>query len=109
MDARVPALAEELLQIERALRVEGWWSEQPPSAEALASVEPFCVDTLTFEEWLQWIFLPRMKQILEEGSALPRASGIRPMAEVVYREHPLRAKELLTALERFDRLIGGPA
>ncbi|WP_258876037.1 YqcC family protein, partial [Pseudomonas aeruginosa] len=29
--------------------------------EALASPEPFCVDTLALEQWLQWIFLPRMK------------------------------------------------
>ena len=68
MDARVNALAEHLLLIERELRVLGWWQEQAPSAEALASQEPFCVDTLTFEQWLQWIFLPRMKQLLEAGA-----------------------------------------
>jgi uncharacterized protein YqcC (DUF446 family) len=37
--------------------VQGWWDEVPPSIEALSSVEPFSVDTLDFEQWLQWIFL----------------------------------------------------
>ena len=106
MDARVNALAEHLLLIERELRVLGWWQEEAPSAEAMASQEPFCVDTLTFEQWLQWIFLPRMKLILESGRDLPQASGIRPMAEMAYRERPVEVRSLLDALGEFDRLIG---
>ncbi len=82
MDRRVYALADQLLLIERELRALGWWSESRPAPEALASPEPFCVDTLALEQWLQWIFLPRMKLILESDSALPQASGILAMAEV---------------------------
>ncbi|WP_134675625.1 YqcC family protein [Ectopseudomonas khazarica] len=105
MDARVNALAEHLLLIERELRVLGWWQEQAPSAEALASQEPFCVDTLTFEQWLQWIFLPRMKQLLEADAALPSVSGIQPMAEMVYREQSGVTRRLLELLGEFDRLL----
>lgn len=105
MDARVNALAEHLLLIERELRVLGWWQEQAPSAAALASQEPFCVDTLTFEQWLQWIFLPRMKQLLEADAALPSVSGIRPMAEMVYREQSGVTRRLLELLGEFDRLL----
>ena len=35
MDARLPALADQLLLIERELRVLGMWSSEAPSAEAL--------------------------------------------------------------------------
>ena len=106
MDPRSHALAEQLLLVERELRLSGMWSAAPPAAEALASQEPFCVDTLAFEQWLQWIFLPRMKVILEHGEALPAASGILVMAEVVYGEQP-SMRGLLEALAAFDRLIGG--
>lgn len=105
MDARVNALAEHLLLIERELRVLGWWQEETPSAEALASPEPFCVDTLAFEQWLQWIFLPRMKVLLETGAALPSVSGIQAMAEMVYQHQPSVARRLLELLGEFDRLI----
>ncbi|HWV10658.1 MAG TPA: YqcC family protein [Pseudomonas sp.] len=109
MDARTPQVAELLLLIERELRQQGWWSEVSPSAKALASQEPFCVDSMAFEEWLQWIFLPRMKVLLETGAALPKVSGIQPMAEQALAERGTRAKGVVMLLGEFDGLIGGAA
>ncbi|AHY44043.1 pseudouridine synthase [Stutzerimonas decontaminans] len=106
MDQRLPAVAQQLLLIERELRVLALWSVEPPAPEALASVEPFCVDSLRFEQWLQWIFLPQMKTIVESGLPLPAASGICAMAEVAYRE--AKVVGLLEALRAFDRLIEAP-
>lgn len=105
MDKRFPQVAEQLLLIERELRVLGWWSESPPSAQDLASREPFCVDTLAFDQWLQWVFLPRMKVILEHNLPLPNASGILEMAEMVYASRQNEARFLQQLLAQFDRLI----
>ncbi|KFX71903.1 pseudouridine synthase [Pseudomonas taeanensis MS-3] len=107
MDARVPAVAEQLLLIERELRAQGWWSDQPPSEESLASQQPFCVDSMAFEQWLQWIFLPRMKRLLEAGAELPAVSGIQPMAEQVYAQRLEQAAVLIRLLGGFDQLITG--
>ncbi|MCQ3971707.1 YqcC family protein, partial [Klebsiella pneumoniae] len=52
MGPRLPAIAQQLLLIERELRTLDLWSVEPPAPEDLASVEPFCVDTLRFEQWL---------------------------------------------------------
>ncbi|OLU32173.1 pseudouridine synthase [Pseudomonas sp. PA15(2017)] len=98
-------IADQLLLVERALRVQGWWESSPPSAQALASEQPFCIDTLDFSQWLQWIFLPRMKAIIEAGAELPAVSGILPMAEQVYGAENQEAAALLKALGDFDRLI----
>ncbi len=105
MDPRIAELADQLLLIERELRVLDLWASTPPDAQALASQEPFCVDTLSFEQWLQWIFLPRMKAILEREDALPTVSGILAMAEVVYQGRLQQMSGLLRALETFDALI----
>lgn len=102
MDSRISALADQLLLVERELRVMGLWATEPPPAEAMASQQPFCVDTMDLEAWLQWIFLPRMKQLLQSGGALPTSSGIRAMAEERFSG---AAKGLLAALGEFDRLI----
>ena len=105
MDKRFPKIADQLLLIERELRVLGWWKDVSPSVEALSSREPFCVDTLDFDQWLQWIFLPRMKVILEQDLALPNASGILEMAQMVYASRAQETRALQDLLAQFDRLI----
>lgn len=42
-------------------RLERWQADHPGS-EALASELPFCVDTLSFDQWLQFVLIPRMEQ-----------------------------------------------
>ena len=105
MDERFPEIAEQLLLIERELRVLGWWETTPPSEQALSSQEPFCVDTPEFAQWLQWIFLPRMKIILERDLPLPNASGILEIAEMVYSGRLGETRLLQQRLARFDQLI----
>lgn len=102
-------LAEQLLLIEGELRQQGWWDATPPTAAALASEQPFAVDSMAFEQWLQWLFLPRMQQILACGAQLPSTSGIRPMAEMVLAERANQARGLLALLGEFDRLIADAA
>ena len=53
-------VAEVLIDIEAELRRLGLWDAAPPPAEALASTEPFAIDTLTPPQWLQFIFLPTL-------------------------------------------------
>lgn len=109
MDPRILAIADHLLLIEHELRSQGWWSEATPGAEALASTVPFAVDSMNFDQWLQWIFLPRMTEILEKGLPLPNASGILVMAETVYGDRPEQSRELRRLLADFDRLIAASA
>ena len=109
IEQRILDIADHLLLIERELQVQGWWGEEAPSDEALASTVPFAVDTLSFEQWLQWIFLPRMKIIIELGHALPSASGILIMAETVFVDRPEQSRELRRLLAEFDQLIAPSA
>lgn len=105
MNPLIGEIADQLLLIERALRLQGLWSDQEMPETAVYSTEPFALDCLQLEEWLQWIFLPRMKTILEMNHPLPASSGIREMAEMVYAEKLQEVATLLEALEQFDQLI----
>jgi len=109
VEQRVLDIADQLLLIERELQVQGWWVSTAPDPKALASVEPFAVDTMAFEQWLQWIFLPRMTQIIQGGHPLPNASGILVMAETVFADRPEQSRELRRLLAAFDRSIGADA
>lgn len=98
-------LAAVLLEIEAVLRSNGRWETAAPPVTALASSEPFCVDTLRFEQWLQWIFLPRMQHILEHQQPLPASSAIAAYAEECLLLDDPQMCELLALIRRFDQLI----
>ncbi|HMB60578.1 MAG TPA: YqcC family protein [Xanthomonadales bacterium] len=100
-------VADLLLRIEQELRQQDLWHADRPSDEALNSVQPFCYDTLCFTEWLQFIFLPRMKVIIENGLALPPSCDIAPMAEEAFKQLSQNTDELLVLLIECDRAIVG--
>lgn len=100
-------VADRLLGIEIEMRRIEVWSAVAPSEEALASTQPFCVDTLEFTQWLQFVFLERMRFIVEQGHGLPPVSGIAPMAEEYFRGQPQSGDGLVRELEAIDRLLSG--
>jgi uncharacterized protein YqcC (DUF446 family) len=100
-------VAEVLIDIEAELRQLQLWAFEPPPDEAFASTQPFCFDTLTLPQWLQFVFLPRMHDLVAAEASLPGDCGIRPMAEEYFRDARLPIRDLLLALDRVDRLLGG--
>ena len=105
-DTHYTLLASLLIDIECALRRANLWSNEPPSADALASVEPFCVDTMDFQQWLQFVFLPRMQALLDSRSPLPLSCNISAMAETVWAANT-QAGALINVLRTFDQTITG--
>lgn len=100
-------VADSLLQIEMELRRIGAWEAEPPSDEALQSTKPFAVDTLEFTQWLQFVFVRRMKVMIENEHPLPQVSGMAPMAEEHFRGRSEPGESLIRELEEMDRLLSG--
>jgi len=98
-------IADLLLEIEASFRFAVKWLKNQSLAGARSSRQPFCVDTLDLEQWLQWIFLPRMKQILEQQRPLSSKSGIYAYAEAVLRGEDVHTRQLLRLIRRLDDLI----
>lgn len=48
-----------LEDLEKELKLMGVWEAQAPSEAALNSHQPFAIDYLSFNQWLQWLFLPK--------------------------------------------------
>ena len=105
MDSLHQQLGPLLLAVEQELRAIQLWDEQRPSTEALVSAEPFAIDKLSFNQWLQFIFLPRMAEIVEAGSGLPRNCSVAPMAEEFYKAEQVDGESLIRQLAAIDALI----
>jgi uncharacterized protein YqcC (DUF446 family) len=91
--------------LERVLRQLDYWAPAPPKAALLDSAAPFSVDTLSFPEWLQWQFIPRMRSVLYARAPLPGASAIYPYAELCLRDAPADVSELLKLIARLDSVL----
>ena len=87
-------------------RLERWQADHPGS-EALASELPFCVDTLSFDQWLQFVLIPRMEQLVLLQAPLPTSVSLYPMASEVYKEELAEVEALLRLIARFDLLLSG--
>ncbi len=97
-----------LIDIEAQLRQLNLWQEEQPAPEALTSKQPFCIDTLSFSQWLQFVFLPTMYRLLESGRALPTECAIAPMAEEYFGGLSLPSAALERTLLAVDRLLSSP-
>ena len=96
-----------LAALELALLENGWGSDQSPTAEALASSEPFCIDTLHYNEWLQWVYIPKMRAYIAENAALPARSGLLPIAEETWKDSDKNTDGLLLVMRALDALVNG--
>lgn len=93
--------ADLILGIEQTMRSDGFWHQHTPSPAAMASRTPFCADTLEFTQWLQFVFLARMRMLIESGGELPAHSGIAVMARVRLAGDG-SADRLIEQIEAFD-------
>ena len=90
-----------LAQIIHELQGVGLWSANAPSDKAMASIAPFACDLMSFEQWLQFIFIPRMQALIDAGQPLPSQIAIAPMAEHVWSEQATLAP-LIGVLNELD-------
>lgn len=95
-----------LQQLQLAMQKLDLWQAVPPSQDAFLSEKPFAIDTMSPEEWLQWIFIPRMFALLESGAALPSKIAVSPYLEEAFKEAEEDfLVELLTPLRELEALL----
>lgn len=98
-------IASRLQALEAELRRQQRWESVMPSADRLASEMPFCHDTLEYLQWVQWVFIPRFRAVLEGDHPLPVACAITPAAEIALDPEDPEIDALLAALREIDHLV----
>ena len=93
--------------IEIELKALAWWETTHPGAEALASSEPFCLDTLDFSQWLQFVLLARLRAMLDAKMPLPSNIAVYPMAFETFKSMPEDTTALTEAIAQLDEGLSG--
>jgi uncharacterized protein YqcC (DUF446 family) len=89
-----------LQETECLLRTLNLWCSEKPDDTALASDQPFALDTLEPEQWLQWVFIPKMINLLEK-ERVPKGFSIAPYFEEVWKNDSDKSA-LLSLLHNID-------
>ena len=95
-----------LQKLEQSLRQTKLWSSVSPPTAALNSPYPFSVDSLSFQQWLQFIFIPKMLVVVIDEKALPHAMNILPMAEQSFGQATIYV-EVLDVIRQIDEVFSG--
>lgn len=96
-----------LSKLELALTALNLWQQQRPNKEALNSRQPFCLDTLTFSQWLQFVFIEKIQEMIASNMPLPTQVLISPMAEEAFKGMGDEAADIINTLADIDQLLSG--
>ncbi|MDR0806129.1 MAG: YqcC family protein [Enterobacteriaceae bacterium] len=98
-----------LTEVEQLMQQQALWRAIPPEISAFDSREPFSIDTMSPEEWLQWVFIPRIRAMIESHQPLPARIAIAPYYEEAFNPRPEDHQTLIDALKRIDALLNKEA
>lgn len=97
-----PAVLQALVdRIESEMRSMGLWDPEPLPTQKYDFREAFAMDTMTFAQWLQFVFLPRARAAIASGT-LPDRSEVGAQAVREF-DGLTDAGELVRLLSLFDR------
>ena len=74
------AAARKADEIEAELKRLARWSLNPLPAEAFEDMGAFGSNTMSFENWLQFVLIPRIREIVKEQGNFPAGSNLAPYA-----------------------------
>jgi uncharacterized protein YqcC (DUF446 family) len=90
--------------IEAEMKRLGWWQNEPLPEEAYNFRSAFAMDTMAFSQWLQYIFIPRVRGVIAERGDFPRQSQVGAQAVREF-DGVWEASDLLRLLSEFDHYI----
>ena len=99
------AVADKLAAVEAEMKRIGFWQTEPLPPEKYDFQRGFALDTMAFTQWLQFIFIPRVKEIIASEGEFPEKSHVSAQA-LRELDGEVDAGRLLELLGEFDAMFG---
>jgi len=96
--AQIQAIEDELKRLER-------WQDAPLPKEKFVDMGPFGMNTMAIEQWIQFVLVPRVHEIVEEKGEFPK-SDFSVVAVRAFDGDDAAAK-LLELIIAFDVIVNG--
>lgn len=99
-------LDQALEALQAALRSVDLWNTARPDPEAFDSAQPFCVDTMDLAQWLRYVFIARLRALVEARAPLPAICEVAPAAEAYLQDSkPSNRAVVVVAVAEVDRIV----
>ena len=102
IEQHAKSLLDELVLTLKSLDL--WQTSQPDSIKLLSSA-PFCCDTLAFEQWLQFVFIPKIYLMINQKQKLPSKIALTPMAQESFKSRTDKVEHLIVIINKIDQLL----
>ena len=103
----INAIVEQINKLEQELKDLNLWGGEAlrPSDKDLSSTSPFCLDTIEFHQWLEYVLIARFRSMIEADMALPQAMMTHTYAQEKYRGQWSNYRNLIGILQELDKLV----
>lgn len=104
------ALSDAARQLENELKQINRWSETPLAPEKMVNMGAFGCNTMSFEQWIQFVLIPRIDQIVRDQDSFPEGSDLGTYAIRNFDSDP-ETGGIESTLVAIDHIINqiGPA
>jgi uncharacterized protein YqcC (DUF446 family) len=93
-----------ILEIEAEMKAIGVWQNDPLPPEAYNITEAFGANSMSFEQWIQFILISRVTDVIKEKGSFPQGSSVGVYAMRVFNGASETA-HLEQLLRDFDSLF----
>lgn len=104
-DAKRRRLGEIADEIESEMKRLRWWQDDPPSEDEVLAGGAFGLETVAFTQWLQVVFVPRLRQAASGEFPVPSSSSVSTMAVREFDGYPEDTERLMDLLHEVDRVV----
>lgn len=105
MTDRPAQITKQILIIETTMQRLKLYASVRPDDRAFESGTPFCYDTMSFLEWMQWVMFPKTLDLIARDLPLPTVCEIHPLAEEEFKLLAQDTDALLEEIQHLDRLF----
>lgn len=88
-----------LTELEACLKQKGYWLDIRPNPAAFNSCVPFFADAMDFNQWLQFVFIEKVRGLILNGGNLPKGAHLESMAVDFYPQD----QDIISIVKRLDR------
>lgn len=95
----------QIQRIETIMQEKLLYARERPDEKAFQSAAPFCYDTMTLLQWMQWVMFPRTREMIDKNLPLPTVCEVHPLAEEEFKLIEQQTDDLLAEILALDKLF----